>query len=61
MANKVLSSTSALRVGTLLYDNFLGTSATLPVEMLRTAQASARARDPNARQIAAVTLSIDHQ
>ncbi|MEH6617067.1 MAG: helix-turn-helix domain-containing protein [Porticoccus sp.] len=61
MVKKPRSNTSSLRVGTLLYDNFLGTSATLPVEMLRTAQASARARDPNARQISAVTLSINHQ
>ena len=61
MAKKSPSNASILRIGTLLYDNFLGTSATLPVEMLRTAQASARARDPNARQIEALTLSIDHQ
>ena len=61
MAKTIHPNTSPLRVGTLLYDNFLGTSATLPVEMLRTAQASARARDPNARQISAVTLSIDRQ
>lgn len=61
MAKKSPSNASILRIGTLLYDNFLGTSATLPVEMLRTAQASARVRDPNARRIEAVTLSIDHQ
>tara|TARA_R110000822_G_scaffold187752_16_gene326713 strand:- start:6649 stop:7677 length:1029 start_codon:yes stop_codon:yes gene_type:complete len=61
MANTVFSNPSSLRVATLLYDNFLGTSATLPVELLRTAEASARAHNPDARRVEAATLSIDHQ
>jgi len=48
-----------LRVATLLYDNLLGTSATLPVEMLRTAEASARPGNPDTRRVEALTLSID--
>lgn len=61
MAKKSLSHTVPLRVATLLYDNLLGTSATLPVEMLRTAEASARPINPDARPIEAITLSIDKQ
>lgn len=61
MAKKSFSTAPPLRVATLLYDNFLGTSATLPVEMLRTAEASARPINPDARPVEATTLSIDHQ
>lgn len=59
MANQSYLNVPPLRIGTLLYDNLLGTSATLPVEMLRTAQASARATNPDTRRIEAMTLSID--
>lgn len=47
------------RIGTLLYDNLLGTSATLPVEMLKTAEAAALASDKQARRISTVLISRD--
>lgn len=56
---KALEESPPLRVATLLYDNLLGTSATLPVEMLRTAEASARPGNPETRRVEAFTLSID--
>ena len=55
------SASPPLRVATLLYDNLLGTSATLPVEMLRTAEASARPENRDTRRVEALTLSIDEQ
>ena len=61
MAKKLPSTAPPLRVVTLLYDNLLGTSATLPVEMLRTAEASARPNNPSSRRVEAMTLSIDEQ
>jgi transcriptional regulator GlxA family with amidase domain len=59
MAIEVTSKEPPLRIATLLYDNILGTSATLPVEMLRTAEATVRPKYPNTRRIEALTLSID--
>lgn len=59
MANDDLKKEPPLRIATLLYNNILGTSATLPVEMLRTAEASARPKNQNTRKIQALTLSID--
>lgn len=47
------------RIGTVLYDNLLGTSATLPVEMLRTAEAAARASGDTSRKIEVVRLATD--
>ncbi len=61
MAKKLPITTPPLRVVTLLYDNLLGTSATLPVEMLRTAEASARPNNPGSRRVEAMTMSIDEQ
>ena len=61
MAKKPPITAPPLRIVTLLYDNLLGTSATLPVEMLRTAEASARPNNPGARRVEAITLSIDKQ
>ena len=48
------------RVGIVLYDNLLGTSATLPVEMLKTAEAAAAARNKQARRIQTSLISIDN-
>jgi len=59
MAKELLQKKSPLRIATLLYDNILGTSATLPIEMLRTAEAAARPKQPNTRKIEALTLSIN--
>ena len=59
MAKKKFKKELPLRIATLLYDNILGTSATLPVEMLRTAEASARPKNRNTRRIEALTLSIN--
>ena len=53
------TSQPPFRIGVLLYDNLLGTSATLPVEMLRTAEAAAVARDGQARRIESVLISVD--
>lgn len=61
MAKKAPITAPPLRVVTLLYDNLLGTSATLPVEMLRTAEASARPNNPGSRRVEAMTVSIDEQ
>jgi transcriptional regulator GlxA family with amidase domain len=61
MAKKLPITAPPLRVVTLLYDNLLGTSATLPVEMLRTAEASARPNNPGSRRVEAMTVSIDEQ
>lgn len=61
MAKKSISSLQPLRVATLLYDNLLSTSATLPVEMLRTAEAYARSRSADTRPIESMTLSINMQ
>lgn len=61
MAKKSINPPKPLQVCTLLYHNLLGTSATLPVEMLRTAEAAERAINPEAKTIAACTLSIDRE
>ena len=62
MAKETIDRPPPLRVCTLLYNNLLTTSATLPVEMLRTAEAADRAANPkNTRSIIATTLSIDNQ
>ena len=45
------------KVAILLCDNLLATSATMPIEMLRTAQAAARRHDRNARAIEIRNLS----
>ena len=61
MAKEPIDRPPPLRVCTLLYNNLLATSATLPVEMLRTAEAADRAANPGTRSIVATTLSIDGQ
>lgn len=53
------TNTDVFRIGVVLYDNLLGTSATVPVEMLRTAEAAARALSSQAKQVEVVTLGID--
>lgn len=45
------------RVGVLLCDNLLSTSATLPIEMLRTAEATARGLHTEAPRLDILTLS----
>ncbi|MGV6807323.1 MAG: GlxA family transcriptional regulator [bacterium] len=45
------------RIGILLYESLLGTSATLPVEMLRTAEAAAKAINKSHRPVEAVLVS----
>ena len=47
----------SLRIATLLYDNILATSATLPVEMLRTAEAAGIAKDKSAYRIEALNIA----
>ena len=61
MDKNILKKEPPLRIATLLYNNILGTSATLPVEMLRTAEASARPKNQNTRKIEALTISIDEK
>ncbi|MCK9469439.1 MAG: hypothetical protein M0Q49_08480, partial [Porticoccaceae bacterium] len=48
---------SVRRVGILLCDNVLATSATLPIEMLRTAEATARGLQVAAPRLEILTLS----
>ncbi|MGS2723577.1 GlxA family transcriptional regulator [Porticoccus sp. GXU_MW_L64] len=47
------------KVAILLFDNSLATSATMPMEMLRTAQAAARQTARNARPIELRCLSVE--
>ncbi len=61
MAKGDSDTSTVFRIGVVLYDNLLGTSATLPVEMLKTAEAAARATGDNSRRIEVVAISIDKQ
>lgn len=54
-----MTSTTPFKVAILLCDKLLSTSATMPIEMLRTAEAAARGEDRKARRIQIVTLSVD--
>ena len=49
-----------LTVATLLYDNQLATSATLPVEMLRMAEAANRARTERHTSIRSISIDPQH-
>lgn len=61
MDKKPFDEENVFRIGVVLYDNLLGTSATVPVEMLKTAEAAARAQDKRAKRVEVIMLGIDSQ
>ncbi|MCV6606552.1 MAG: helix-turn-helix domain-containing protein [Porticoccaceae bacterium] len=54
-----MSTKEPFKVAVLLFDNLLATSATMPMEMLRTAQAAAQQVKRDARSIELYCLSVE--
>ncbi|MCB1667045.1 MAG: helix-turn-helix domain-containing protein [Porticoccaceae bacterium] len=58
MVTKAPTPPKPLKVATLLYDNLLATSATLPIEMLRMAEAANQATTTQHQAIETINVSI---